>query len=170
MSKWVNDNNEEYNGRSIVFQEQLIINPTEQILIEAGFHKVVPTQEELLQQAKADKLTQIDAYDMSDNVNKFYLMGVPMWLDAQTRQQLKISIEAYKAQGVEQVTKWFNGLQYTFPTDLWLNMLNALEVYAGESLNVTETHKANVMALQSTEEVESYDYTTGYPNVLQFAI
>ena len=51
----------------------------------------------------------IEDYDQSDNVNQFFLGGMPMWLDSKTRQQLRISIEAYQATGVEIVTKWFGG-------------------------------------------------------------
>jgi hypothetical protein len=45
-------------------------------------------------------------------------------------------------------------------------MLNALEVYAAEALNVTESHKAAVNALTTIEEIEQYDITTGYPEKL----
>ena len=125
-----------------------------------------PTEEELLEQAKAVKVAEIDMYDQSDAVNQFSLGGVPMWLDAQTRQTLRISIESYQAMGMESVTKWFNGQQFTFPTTAWLTMLNALEVYAAEALNTTEGHKAAVLALDDIENVEAYDYTTGYPQKL----
>ena len=91
---------------------------------------------------------------------------MPMWLDAPTRQQLRISIEAYQATGAETVTKWFGGQQFTFPTSAWLQMLNALEVYAAEALNVTEAHKAAVMAMDNVEDIEAYDITAGYPQKL----
>jgi len=47
-------------------------------------------------------------------------------------------------------------------------MLIALEVYAGDALNVTESHKAAVNALTTIEEIDSYDYMTGYPEKLVF--
>ena len=47
-------------------------------------------------------------------------------------------------------------------------MLVAVEVYAGDALNVTESHKAAVEALESVEDVEAYDYTVGYPTKLVF--
>lgn len=169
MAQWINDNNEYYNGRSIVYDGQLIINPTEEILTEAGYHEVIPpapTSEELLEQAKVEKFAEIDGYDQSDAVNIFYLAGQPMWLDAQTRQTLRISIESYQAMNIENVTKWFGGQQFTFPTTAWLTMLNALEVYAAEALNVTESHKAAVNALTTIQDVEDYDITDGYPEPL----
>lgn len=140
--------------------------PTEEQLESWGFSLVeehVPTQEELLEQARMERIAALDEYDSSDSVNSFTLNGNPMWLDYATRQQLRTSIEAYQAQGIEQVTKWFDGVQFTFPTSVWLQMLNALEVYASEALNVTEEHRAAINALTSIEEIDEYDFTTGYP-------
>ena len=168
MAKYINDNGEYYNGGSITIDGRTYISPSEAIILQAGYHEYVPTYtaEELLSMAKSSKLAEIDAYDQSDAVNSFTLGGAPMWLDAPTRQQLRISIEAYQAQGAEQVTKWFGGHEFTFPVSLWLAMLNALEVYAAEALNVTEAHKAAVMALDTIEAVEAYDITTDYPQQL----
>lgn len=158
-----------FKGNVLYTEQGTIINPTEEQMIEAGwsvYNEPEPTIDELLTLAKADKLAEIEAYDQSDAVNVFYLAGQPMWLDAATRQQLRISIEAYKATGAETVTKWFGGQEFTFPTLAWLQMLNALEVYAAEALNVTEAHKAAVSAMGSVEAVEGYDITAGYPEKL----
>lgn len=144
--------------------------PTAEQLESWGFTLVeehVPTQAELLEQARANKLAELEAYDSSNAVNSFTLNNVPMWLDYATRQQLRTSIEAYQAQGIEQVTKWFNGVQFTFPTATWLYMLNQLEVYASDALNVTESHKAAIKSLGSIEDIEEYDFTLGYPNKIE---
>lgn len=168
MKRYINDNGEFYHGGSLTIGDRTYVCPSESIILQAGYHEYIPTAEELLAQAKSQKLAQIDAYDSSDAVNSFTLGGASMWLDAPTRQQLRISIEAYQAQGAEQVTKWFGGHEFTFPVALWLAMLNALEVYAAEALNVTEAHKAAVMALDAIEAVEQYDITTGYPVKIEF--
>ena len=144
--------------------------PTEEQLIEWGFTLVEehqPTAEELLEQVRANKLAELEAYDSSDSVNSFTLNGNPMWLDYGTRQKLRTSIEAYQAQGIENVTKWFDGVQFTFPTTIWLQMLNALEVYASEALNVTESHRAAINALTSIDDIDEYDFTTGYPKKIE---
>ena len=134
-------------------------------LSEEQYDELYPIVDEL-GDAKRTKLMAINVYDQSDNVNQFMLGGVPMWLDAPTRQTLRISIETYQATGAETVTKWFGGQQFTFPTSAWLQMLNALEVYAAEALNVTEAHKAAVMAMDNVEDIEAYDITAGYPDKL----
>ena len=91
-----------------------------------------------------------------------------MWLTVDERQQLATQISANEAVGRETMTKWFNGTEYTFTIAQWKQMLVAVEVYAGDALNVTESHKAAVNALSTIEAVESYDYTTNYPPKLVF--
>jgi len=130
--------------------------------------ELTPTPEELLARAKANKIAELEAYDGSDAVNSFNVEGKDMWLNAGIRQQLRISLDAMKALGRETVTKWFDGVEYTYPTDTWYQMLAAVEVYAADALNVTERHRANINALRSIEEIEEYDYTEGYPEKLVF--
>ena len=158
-------------------QNVVIYNPTEEMILAAGWMiyeppvepEPEPTEEELLERARTNKLEEIDTYDNSRSVNIFYLAGQPLWLDAQTRQTLRISIESYQTMGIESVTKWFNDQQYTFPTTAWLQMLVALEVYAAEALNVTEAHRSAVRHLTSRVEIDEYDVTTGYPEPLNLS-
>lgn len=145
--------------------------PSVEQLIEWGYEEWVepePTPEQLLQRAKSAKIAELEAYDASEAVNSFSVNGKVMWLDAQTRQQLRISLDAMQQAGRETVTKWFDGEQYTYPIDVWYYMLAQVEVYASDALNVTEAHKAAINALTTVEDVESYDYTTGYPEKLSF--
>lgn len=158
-------------------QNVVIYNPTEEMILAAGWMiyeppvepEPEPTEEELTERARENKLMEIDAYDNSNQVNIFYLAGQPLWLDAQTRQTLRISIESYQTMGIESVTKWFNDQQYTFPTVAWLQMLVALEVYAAEALNVTEAHRSAVRHLTSRIEIDEYDVTAGYPEPLNLS-
>ena len=144
--------------------------PSEGQLHEWGFVEWVeptPTPEELLARAKSAKIAELEAYDASDAVNSFSVNGKQMWLDAATRQQLRISLVAMQQAGRENVTKWFDGLEYTYPIDVWYYMLGLVEVYASDALNVTEAHKAAINALEDIEEVEAYEFT-GYPDKLSF--
>ena len=146
--------------------------PTPELLVEWGFEPVTETIVEStinpVEDAKKRKLEEISNYDTSPAVNSFEIYGKEMWLDVATRQQLRTSIESYRAMGIETVSKWFDGIEYTFPVNIWIQMLNALEVYASEALNTTERHKAAVSQLTSVEDIDSYDYMEGYPNKLIF--
>ena len=52
--------NEVYNGQYIDHNGQQIINPTENMLIAAGFVKVEETEAEKLAKAKSKKLIEIE--------------------------------------------------------------------------------------------------------------
>ena len=121
-----------------------------------------------LEQAKQEKIWEIEQYDSSDNVNSFTINNISMWLTVDQRQQIATQISANEAIGRETMTRWFSETEFTFPIATWKQMLIALEVYAGDALNVTEAHKAAVDALNSIEAVDNYDYTVGYPTKLNF--
>lgn len=141
---------------------------------QAAFHNshseatVRQVMESPLEYAKEQKIAEIDAYDSSSEVNSFTIGGNPMWLTVEERQQLATQISANESVGRTEMTKWFGGHSFTFPIATWRQMLTALEVYAGDALNVTESHKAAVMAMTTIEEVEAYDITQGYPEKINF--
>ena len=160
-----------FTGKVLYIEGGVIVNPTEEQMLEAGWHiytEPEPPAEQLLAEAKMEKRIQIDHYDSSPNVEQFTINGTPMWLGHELRQQIRTSAEAYSAAGYDAMTKVFNGAEFTFPITTWLQMLNALEVYAAESLNTTERHKNNVNAMDNVQDVIDYDYTTGYPEKLRF--
>ena len=58
-----------------------IINPKEEMLLEDGWIEYVaiePTEEELFIIAKRNKMREIEAYDISEEVNRFYMGDIPM--------------------------------------------------------------------------------------------
>ena len=177
MKKYYNSTtNEWYNeGQGIVKRLEngsLFMGvPTSEQLSSWGYEEYVeptPSESALLQQAKNDKFLEIEAYDSSDSVNSFSINGQDMWLTVEERQQLATQISACQAIGRTNMTRWFDGISYTFPISTWQQMLVALEVYAGDAINVTEGHKAAVNALNSISDVNNYNYTSGYPQKLEF--
>lgn len=145
-----------------------IRNPSEELLLSQGYEEYVPTQEELLEEAKIKKLSLINIYNDSEDVNSFTVNGHRMWLTVLERQQLLTQINAYEAFGRESMTKWHEGIEFTFSISQWKSMFAALEVYCGDALNVTEQHRVNVKALNTIEEVEQYNYKANYPEKLNF--
>lgn len=119
-----------------------------------------------LEECKAEKVNEIEAYDASDAVNSFELGGTVMWLSFDERARIRQSIDAYRGEGKQEMTKWFGGKEFRYTLDEWETMLNKLSVYASEALNVTESHKAEVEALTDVEAVRSYDVSKGYPDKL----
>lgn len=165
-----------YNGGIIVLNDRQIINPTKEQLLEAGWMIYVeppvpkPTPAQRLKEAKDIKLSEITSYDESSDVNGIIVNGNRVWIPADKRAILKTSVDAYKALGIESITKVWEGTEYTATADQWLYMIAKVEVYASECYNTTARHKAAVEALDSIDDVEEYDYTLNYPDMLEFNI
>lgn len=123
-----------------------------------------------LEQAKVEKIAEITAYDTSSSVNGFLLNGVLEWLDKATRVGLMNSTNIAKAAGQKTTTLWLGGAKFVIDCDEAIRLLSALEMYALECFNVTASHKAAVGWLMSLEEVEAYDYKTGYPKMLEMNV
>ena len=91
-----------------------------------------------------------------------------MWLDTSTRVGLFNSISIEKQIGKSDTVLWYDAIKYIIPIPDALAMLNALELYALNCYNVTQSHIAAVRLLQTIEEIENYDYKSGYPVKLSF--
>ena len=123
-----------------------------------------------LEEAKAEKIAEITAYDTSDKVNGFMLNGLLVWLDKATRVGLMNSTTISKAAGQETTTLWLGGMKLVVDCDKAIQLLSALEMYALECFNVTASHKQAVSQLTTIEEVEAYDYKSGYPKMLAMSV
>ena len=152
-------------GGKITLNGRTVFNPSHEQLLSAGYEAheeqpYVPT----LDEAKARKIAEIDAYDTSDAVNSFVLNGVSVWLDKATRVGLMNSLNCEKAAGRTETTLWLGTTPITLPVDTAVTMLSELELYALACYNVTASHKAAVGALETIEAVNAYDHTQGYPD------
>ena len=123
-----------------------------------------------LEEAKADKIAEITAYDTSDKVNGFVLNGLLVWLDKATRVGLMNSTTIAKAAGQQTTTLWLGSVKLVVDCDKAIQLLSALEMYALECFNVTSAHKAAVAELKTIKEVEAFDVTADYPKQLEMKL
>lgn len=123
-----------------------------------------------LEKAKKEKLEAILDYDTSSDVNGFMLNGNKVWLDKGTRVGLMNSIQITRDMGQDTTTMWFDGYKLEVRCDMAIMLLSSLEMYALECFNVTAAHKKAVSELTTIEEVEAYDYKTGYPKQLDIKL
>ena len=151
--------------------------PSEEQLTAWGFVEWIepaPTPQQLLEQAKTNKIADIEAYDNSDEVNGFDIVmnGQTMaaWLTPDKRSDYKNSLDSAELLGMTEVHPVFNGMALTIPIQTAKMALAKIQIYANQCYGVTEQHKANVMALTTIEEVEAYQYKSGYSERLRFEI
>lgn len=129
--------------------------------------KIKNLEEYVLRMIKDIIIDKITKYDVSENVNLFYLQGNPMWLNDIKRTSLIKSTNIRKSQGAITTVLWDDdNNKYDIPVDMALNMLNTLEMYALDCYNMTAQHKKNISEMDSIEDVLNYDYMAGYPKIL----
>ena len=159
--------------------EKIVINSEAlKELLEEGrvkktdeWYVIVESEEELARRtatAREQKTAEIERYDKSDAVNTFTFAGQRMWFDKNERSAIRHGVESCEESGMETYSIWYGGKEYTLPTNVCKQMLNAVELYAIRCFDTTERHKANVATLQTIEEIENYNYREGYPEPINF--
>lgn len=118
-------------------------------------------------------LSELTKYDKSPNVDAFYVNGQFMWMDKYDRDNLSGGVNTELLEGITETTLWvdpINGIKFVLPCEAVLQMLRKVELYAKACFNRTAEHKYNITQLSTIEEVDNYDYTTGYPEKLYFEV
>ena len=168
MKQYWKDNQLVERPRSLVYNGMTYVPPTDEILLEAGYEIKEP--EITLEDVLLDKIAQIENYNVSENVDIFYVNDMPMWLNRDLRNSLMSRFNAEKSKEVEVTNIWYNGLNVILPVDTAISMLLELEIYASKCFDNTHRHLFNVKNLTTIDEIENYDYTLGYPEKLRFTI
>ena len=164
MKQWKKDG-QAYQGEPMEIDGKRVYNPTDEMLMRAGYVCVEDVEEEL-QRAKEVKIAEIAAYSDSDAVNSLTFNGLKTWLTPNVRANYLVSLDAAELLGETDITFVVEGVQASLPIKQVRLLLAKIQRYADACYIVTEGHKRAVRALQTVEEVESYDYTTGYPEKL----
>lgn len=121
-----------------------------------------------LEEAKAQKIAEINDYSESSNVNSLTYNGVETWLTPAIRSNYLTSISSAELLGETSITFTISGQVVTVPLQNAKILLAKIQRYADACFMVTMQHKANVSKLTSIEDINNYDITTGYPEKLAF--
>lgn len=157
--KWVLLNDEQ-----LSFKEQ---NPDANVE-EVFYMKLKTASNKTASQLLQELNKKILEYDSSSEVNIFYINGLPVWLDKATRTGLKLRFEAEAASGQTETTLWYNNVQFPLTIESAIKMLYAIELYASACYDNTQKHLAIANSLVTAEEIENYDYKSGYPEKINF--
>lgn len=169
-----------FNGILIMGDRQ-VINPTSEQLESQGWMEYMPevytpTPIQLLEQARVEKLTEIESYDSSSDVNECLIHyngeTIPYWADKTTRTTLKEAVRDCIAVGLDKYRLDLReyGVSMEIDCELMLGMLQELEVYAIRCYNKTTDHIYAVKAMDNIEDIEGYDFRSNYPSKLEFSV
>lgn len=117
-------------------------------------------------------LKKVHLYDASSSVNSFIYAGNEYWLDKTQRNSIKNLINI---SGKKQFEIILGDEVFTFDSEYLKEFLDKLELYAYECKINTQKHLNNILKVSINEDnieesinyLETYDFTTGYPNKLK---
>lgn len=128
-----------------------------------------------LEDAKRERLAQIEAYDKSPCVNNFTVriasdepIEVEDWFTPSQRSNYRSSIDASKLLGVETLQLYVGNVPLSISTEMAERLLAQIQLYADQCFIVTQQHRHAVESLDTIEAVDNYNYTNGYPEKLTF--
>lgn len=105
------------------------------------------------------------------NASKHFLLEEnSLWIDSERRAALKESTTLLLSSGVETTTLWEGTEKYEISCSNLLKIINDLELYSQECFNVYQEHNKNIKELQNKEDINQYDCTTGYPEILKYSL
>lgn len=130
--------------------------------------------ERTLEEAKSQKINDINIYDSSKAVNGFNVVlgndTITAWFTPTERSNYRSSIEAAELIGLTELSLYIGEMLVTLPVATAKLMLAQIQLYADQCFIITKQHKAAVEALDSIEAVDNYDHTTDYPTKLIFNV
>lgn len=170
MKRYIKDGTIKEANRIIIRKGGMqIINPKEDIILADGWVEyITPIYERTIEDYRRDKKEEILHFDSSIEVNEFRIEDQSVWLDKATRAGLKLRFEAEIAMGKTDTVLWYNGMQFSLSLEQAIQMLYVIEVYASACYDNTQKHLTAVDILETIEDIENYDYRTGYPEKLEF--
>jgi hypothetical protein len=168
MKKYYKDGAIVEKPKTLIFNGYTYTPPTDEVLIEAGY--IIKEDEVTLEEALSNKIEQIRNYDVSDNVNLFFINDIPLWLDRTSRTSLMARFNAEQAKGMETTNLWYEGMHLVLSIKDAIEMLLELEIYAARCFDATQKHLHNVKQFETIDEIIYYDHTIGYPAKLNLNI
>ena len=131
---------------------------------------VSPGSEEHTEAVRTLVLQRISNYDISDNVDAFFVNGVKYWMPKTMRESLVMTLGEFQKAGIADFPFVLGGKTATLPREAVSAMVTQVEVYATQCMAVTQQHLNAVAAISDEQYLLEYDYTQGYPSMPFFQI
>lgn len=152
------------------WQELIEGNSVGKLIVEdENGYPILVDYEPTIDEMRAQKLTELRAYDASEEVNQFSINDVSDWLNKSTRVGLMNSINIEKEAGRTETNIWLGNTLFVLSIKKAIDMLHKVELYALACHDTTQRHIHSINQLDTKEEIAAYDFRTGYPGKLNFA-
>lgn len=153
------------NGKWVLLSDEQVAyreaNPTS-TPNEVWYMRPTPTPTRTLEQAKREMNTLI-SNEMNDRVTHITYDGQSAYIDRQARLYAKDSAELASANNIS--TFQFND-NISIDSSMVSSLVNSISQYEADCEEIKNTKIAEMNELTTVEEVDAYDYQTGFPEKL----
>ena len=132
-------------------------------------YPILVVYEATIEEIRVQKLDELRLYDSSEEVNQFCIDNAHGWWNKATRVGLMNSIAIEKGTGRSETNIWLGDTLFVLPVEKAIDMLQQLELYALACYDTTQRHINAINQLETKEEIEAYNFKTGYPGKLNFS-
>lgn len=152
-------------GTELLTKEGLIFNPTPEDFYKHGWRDYIGAKPkagpEALEENKANLLRECKEYYESQ-VERFFMGDDLVWMSAVDRMTLTMLIrDGYEGQKKVYVfSKEVDGRRL-------IQFFKQVNRYELEARNIFHKHCDTISKMKSTSEQQGYDYTEGYPDILE---
>lgn len=158
----------QYIGVNVDTAQKLGYETIDELLASHGWQKYVK-KEPSITEARNSKISEIEQYDTSSDVNGFIINGCEFWLSKADRVGLMHLLNVEESLGKETTSLWvYNICVPDVPIARAKRMLELLETYAYECYGTTKMHINDVNTMTDIDKINNYDVTQGYPEKLVF--
>lgn len=134
--------------------------------------KLNPIPTVTIEQIRANKIAEIQSYDISNNVNEFIYNNNKLWFDSALRGKILQGLFAEQRTGNDQqLTKLVDptsSITIEMKVIDAIDLLDSIELYAKKCFNITTQHINYIKELNNIDEIKSFDITLDYPDKLVF--
>ena len=162
------------NGKDVKFK---VVNPTEEMVLADGWTEyTIPVYKPTIEDYRKIKIKEIIKFDSSTEVNKCYIKigdnELSYWANKLERSSLESAVNYCIKMNRSNYRLDLRDLGISIDIDCnkLLDILSSLEIYAIDCYNRTTDHIFNVNNLNNVEDINNYDYRSGYPEKLIFEI
>ena len=157
-------------------------NPTVGMALADGWTEITVAdnadmdEKKLLARSKRSRLIELRNHDESFEVNDCIIVKdgreLHYWAGKTDRDSLKGALKDYMSLGHTEYRLDFRelGVYIWIPCEKLLQILAILEVYASKCYNKTTDHEFAIKACTTIEEVDTYNFRTGYPDIPKFEL
>lgn len=115
---------------------------------------------------RSKKLQALKEYDSSPAVNSFYLFGNAMWLPKELRISLSNTAWSKDRMKIQRMPVNLQNNSLILDVEQVLDILSEVEDYANLCFVNTDKHRIAIEQFEKIQEIENYNFKTGYPNKL----